>query len=89
MNITLSPAENGRYPPTQNLTYERTILHTLFIYDIAAQRELANNIGTPLSKLSSTDRVDTITNRNDCVKILELCHVVLTICSSCRVFLGN
>lgn len=71
------------------LIYERTIFHAFLIYNIATQRELANDIGSPLSELSSTDSVDTITNRNDCVKIIELCHVVLTICSSCRVFLGN
>lgn len=68
---------------------ERTILHALFVNDIAAQRELPYHIGTPLPKLSSTDRVNTITHRNDSVKVIELCHVVLAVRSSCRVFLGN
>ena len=45
--------------------------------------------GLPLTELCSTDRVDTITNRNDCIEVVELRHVILTICGSCRVFLGN
>ena len=44
---------------------------------------------TSLAELCGTDGVDTITNRNDCVKIIELRLVVFTICGSCRVFLGN
>lgn len=39
-------------------TYKSTILHAFFIYDITTQRELANNIGTPLTELSGTDIVD-------------------------------
>lgn len=65
------------------------IVHAQVVNDIATQRELPYHIGTPLSELSSTDRVNTITHRNDSVKVIELCHVVLAVRSSCRVFLGN
>ena len=71
------------------LTYKRTILHTFLVYDIATQRELTNDIGTPLAELCGTDGVDSIAHRDDGIEVVELCHVVLTICSSCRVFLGN
>lgn len=36
------------------LTYERTVFHAFLVYDINAQRELANNIGTPLAEQSGT-----------------------------------
>lgn len=59
------------------------------IYDIATQRKLTNDISTSLVKLSCTNGVDTITNRYYGIEVIELCHIVLTISSSCRIFLGN
>ena len=59
------------------------------IYDIATQRKLTNDISTSLVKLSCTNGVDTIANGYYGIEIIELCHIVLTISSSCRVFLGN
>ena len=70
-------------------TDERTILHTLLVYDVATQRELPDDIGAPLAELCSTDGVDTIAHGNDCIEVVELRHVILTIYGSCRVFLGN
>ena len=51
--------------------------------------DLKNDIGAPLAELCSTDGVDTIAHGNDCIEVVELCHVILAICGSCRVFLGN
>lgn len=48
------------------LTYERAVLHTLLVYDIATERELPDNIGTPLAELCGTDRVDTIAHGDVC-----------------------
>ena len=71
------------------LTDKRAVLHTLLVNDIAPKRELPDDIGAPLAELGCTDEVNTIAHRNDCIEVVELCHVVLTICGSCRVFLGN
>ena len=51
--------------------------------------DLKNDIGVPLAELCGTDGVDTIAHGNDCIEVVELRHVILTICGSCRVFLGN
>ena len=50
---------------------------------------MKNDIGVPLVELCGTDGVDTIAHGNDCIEVVELRHVILTICGSCRVFLGN
>ena len=50
---------------------------------------MKNDIGVPLAELCGTDGVDTIAHGNDCIEVVELRHVILTICGSCRVFLGN
>ena len=71
------------------LPNERAVLHTLLVNDVATQRELPDDIGAPLAELSGTDGVDTIAHGNDCIEVVEFCHVILTICGSCRVFLGN
>ena len=42
-----------------------------FVDSIATQGELANNIGTPLTELCGADGVDTITNRNDGIEVIE------------------
>lgn len=59
------------------------------IYDIATQRKLTNDISTPLMKLSCTNGVDMIANGYYGIEVIELCHIVFTICSSCQVFLDN
>ena len=53
------------------LTYERAVLHTLLVYDIAPERELPDNIGTPLAELSGTDGVDTIAHGDDGIEVIE------------------
>ena len=53
------------------LTYERTILHALLVYDIAPERELPDNIGTPLAKLCGTDGVDSIAHGDDGIECLS------------------
>lgn len=53
------------------LTYERTILHALLVYDIAPERELPDNIGTPLAELCGTDGVDSITHGDDGIEVIE------------------
>ena len=53
------------------LTYERAVLHTLLVYDIAPKRELPDNIGTPLAELSGTDGVDTIAHGDDGIEVIE------------------
>ena len=42
-----------------------------FVDSIATQRELANNIGTPLAELSGADGVDTITHGDDGIEVIE------------------
>ena len=59
------------------------------IYDIATQRKLTNDISTPLVKLNCTNGVNMIANGYYGIEVIELCHIALTICSSCQVFLGN
>ena len=54
------------------LTDKRTVLHPFFVYDISTNGKLTKHISTPLAKLSSTDRIDTITDRNYSIKIIEL-----------------
>ena len=53
------------------LTYERTILHALLVYDIAPERELPDNIGTPLAELCGTDGVDSIAHGDDGIEVIE------------------
>ena len=53
------------------LTYERAVLHTLLVYDIAPKRELPDNTGTPLAELSGTDGVDTIAHGDDGIEVIE------------------
>ncbi len=72
------------------LTYERAVLHTLLVYDVATQGELPDDIGAPLAELSGTDGVDTIAHGNDGIEVIELLsRTSLTFLWSCRVFLGN
>ena len=71
------------------LTDKRAVLHTLLVNDIAPKRELPDDIGAQLAERCGTDGVDTIAHGNDCIEVVEFCHVILTICGSCRVFLGN
>ena len=71
------------------LTYERAVLHTLLVYDIAPKRELPDDIGAPLVELCGTDRVDSITHRNDCIKVVEqrvASHLSRTFLLNYRVF---
>ena len=74
------------------LTYERAVLHTLLVYDIAPERELPDNIGTPLAELGGTDGVDTIAHGNDCIEVVELrvaSHLSCTLLLNYRDFLGS
>ena len=50
---------------------KRTVLHTLSVYHISSDSKLPEYIRTPLTKLSSPYRIDTITHCYDCVKIIE------------------
>ena len=72
-NSELFRAKNKQQMLKVVLTDKRAVFHTLLFYDIATQRELTNDTGTPLAKLCGTDRVYTIANRNDCVTIIEQC----------------
>ena len=54
------------------LTYERTILHALLVYDIAPERELPDNIGTPLAELCGTDGVDSIAHGDDGIEVIVI-----------------
>ena len=53
------------------LTYERAVLHTLLVYDIAPKRELPDDIGAPLAKLCGTDGIDTIAHGDDGIEVIE------------------
>ena len=53
------------------LTNERTILHALLVYDIATERELPDNIGTPLAELCGTDGIDSIAHGDDGIECLS------------------
>lgn len=53
------------------LTYERTILHALLVYDIAPERELPDNIGTPLAELCGTDGVNSITHGDYGIEVIK------------------
>ncbi len=63
-----------------------------FVDSIATQGELANNIGTPLTELCGTNGVDTITNRNDGIEVIEqrvAPNLPRTFLLNYRVFLGS
>lgn len=81
--------------PIEDFLYVKTaesegpVLHSLMIKYISTDGKLAEYKRTPLSELSGTNRIDSIPDTDNGIKIIEHRLIILPVCGSCRVFLGN
>ena len=71
------------------LTNKRTVLHSLLVNHITTDGKLTKHTCTPLTELSGTNRINSISNTDNGIKIIEHRLIILPVCGSCRVFLGN
>ena len=71
------------------LTKKRTILHLLFVYDVAAYGKLAEYVCTPLSELSGSHRINTVSDRDYSIQIVVFYLVIFAVCGSLSEFPTN
>lgn len=70
-------------------TKKSSVLHTLAIKHITTDNILAQHIRCSLAKLGSANEVGTIAYRNNSIKVVILCTIILAISSSSSEFPTN
>lgn len=68
---------------------EGAVFHPLFVYDVAAYGKLAEYICTPLSELSGSHRINTVSDRDYSIQIVVFYLVIFAVCGSLSEFPTN
>ena len=68
---------------------EGAVFHPLFVYDVAAYGKLAEYVCTPLSELSGSHRINTVSDRDYSIQIVVFYLVIFAVCGSLSEFPTN